>query len=416
MYPVSAPSHTVRASPRWDRLRVGLLPPRTRRQRSSADPSSRFIGTIANWSDAPSCRNRTPVGGGDRSRIAQVRLGLLDRASSNAGDGCQISRIEARAGVLQGARRARVRAPGAATPPPEAQFHTRSTTPHALGWGRGHHPRSIRSAFRVGCREAVDRLAGREPTGAHRRRSPWPHRRRTRATRRRDAAPPCARRCRGGRRRSAARRARRCPPSGSRTSRSAAAPRHRDEPECGQVVGAGRRRASARGPGSTRRAPSPRPTSRRGRRRRPRPRRSRPQRCAGQDLGDEPRVATDEVEEASLAGAGDVGRVLRVGPTRRGQLLDPRPRPANHRTAFATAASGCWRPAAVASTNAGPAPAARTSTSSCGSLPGVELVTAHERERSPRRHAVHPATVANRRRWSSAGARAPRPSIGSSPR
>ncbi len=47
------------------------------------------------------------------------------------------------------------------------------------------------------------------------------------------------------------------------------------------------------------------------------------------------------------------------------------PRLANQRTAFATACSGRWRPAAVASTNAGPSPAARTSDPSCGSLPGL---------------------------------------------
>src|SRR5262245_9968795 len=47
------------------------------------------------------------------------------------------------------------------------------------------------------------------------------------------------------------------------------------------------------------------------------------------------------------------------------------PSPPNHRRAFATARSGRWRAAAVATTYAGPPPAAATRIRSCGSFPGL---------------------------------------------
>ena len=197
---------------------------------------------------------------------------------SNAGERCEISRIEAPApGYSRSSSRTRSSTGSGNAPGPGEKFHTRSTTPPCSRLGSGTSPR-VRSgsAFRVGCRDAVDRLAGREPTalaaGDHR--DPTVAERAPRAVvmQRRRALVDAEQDDVAPRRGALAR----CPPSGARTSRSAAAPRPPGRARARAGIGAGRRRASARGPGSTRRAPSPRPTSRRGRRRRPRPRRSLP--------------------------------------------------------------------------------------------------------------------------------------------
>jgi hypothetical protein len=172
VYPVSAPFHTVRASPRWIASACAFFPhePVTT---YPGRPQQQIHRHHRELERRPALQEQDPAGGGDPEQVAQVGSASSIRRS-NAEERCEISRIEAPApGYSRSSSRTRSSTGSGDAPGPGETFHTRSTTPHALGSGSGTSPR-VRSgiAFRVGCREAVDRLAGREPpalpTGDHR--------------------------------------------------------------------------------------------------------------------------------------------------------------------------------------------------------------------------------------------------------